>query len=372
MTISTEILFQPCQFGPLQLPNRVVMAPMTRSQSPGGIPTAEVAAYYARRAANEVGLIITEGVLIDDPVAGGYPDCPLMHGEAALTGWRPVIDAVHKAKGRIMPQLWHVGEVHRLGEAPNPQLPGLGPSEIRDGERILVRAMTLDDIHRIINAFAMAAVNAQAIGFDGVEIHGAHGYLIDQFFWETTNRRQDAYGGSFANRARFAIEVVAAVRAAVGADFPILFRFSQWKPQDYTARLADSPQTLTDLLLPLKAAGVDIFHASNRRYQEPEFPGSHLNLAGWTKQITGSPTITVGSIGLDDVSWSQANPTGIEPLLTRLANQEFDLVAIGRALLADYAWARKIREGKSDQMIPYSKKALKSLDFINSDVSPFF
>ncbi|MEO5378355.1 MAG: NADH:flavin oxidoreductase [Magnetococcus sp. DMHC-6] len=362
MTVSNDTLFQPVKLGSLDLPNRVVMAPMTRNHSPDGVPTPQVAAYYGRRAAHGVGLIITEGALIEDPSAGGYPNCPNLYGEAALQGWRGVIAAVHAAGGRIMPQIWHVGEVHRLGEIPYPERLGLGPSEVRDGERVVVRAMEEADFPRIIAAYAQAARNAQAIGFDGVELHGAHGYLIDQFFWEGTNHRTDAYGGSFANRLAFAIEVTAAVRAAVGPDYPIIFRFSQWKPQDYTARLVQTPEALADLLLPLKAAGVDIFHASNRRYWDAEFPGSELNLAGWTKKITGCPTITVGSVGLDDVSWGGANATGIEPLYVRLARQEFDLVAVGRALLADYAWAVKMQQGRIHDIIPYTKACLSSLD----------
>lgn len=362
MTTVLDLLFQPVHLAGLDLPNRVVMAPMTRSHCPGGVPTPEVAAYYQRRAVHDVGLIITEGVLIDDLVAGGYPDCPVLHGEAALQGWRGVIDGVHAAGGKIVPQIWHVGETHRLGEEPRADLPGLGPSEVRDGERVVVREMSRGDIDRIVAAYAQAAANARAIGFDGVEIHGAHGYLVDQFLWEGTNHRRDDYGGSFANRLRFAVAVTAAVRAAVGPDFPVIFRFSQWKPQDFSTRLVTTPEALAELLLPLKAAGVDIFHASNRRYWEPEFAGSELNLAGWTKRITGCPVITVGSVGLDDVSWGGANATGIEPLLARLERGEFDLVAVGRALLADYAWARKVREGRMGEMVPYTKGCLGSLD----------
>jgi 2,4-dienoyl-CoA reductase-like NADH-dependent reductase (Old Yellow Enzyme family) len=362
MALSTEILFQPVTIGSLTLPNRVVMAPMTRSHSPGGVPTAAVADYYARRAAHDVGLIITEGVLIEDPAAGGYPDCPVIYGREALEGWRLVVDRVHAAGGRIMPQIWHVGEVHRLGAPPNAHLPGLGPSEVRDGDQVVVRAMDEADIERVVAAFADAARNAREIGFDGVEIHGAHGYLIDQFLWEQTNRREDAFGGDFTRRLRFAEEVVKAVRGAVGDNFPVVFRFSQWKPQDYSARLAPTPELLAALLLPLKEAGVDWFHASSRRYHEPEFPGSGLNLAGWAKAITNSPTISVGSVGLDDVSWMEANAAGLEPLLERLLGNEFELVAVGRALLADYAWARKVREGRFSELIPYTRAALSSLN----------
>ncbi|MBF0158486.1 MAG: NADH:flavin oxidoreductase [Magnetococcales bacterium] len=359
---ASDNLFQPVRLGGLDLPNRIVMAPMTRSQCPDGIPTDQVAAYYARRAAHDVGLIITEGVLIDDPAAGGYPNCPHLHSSEALQGWRKVIDAVHAFGSKIMPQIWHVGETHRLGDQPRPEQPGIGPSERRSGDQLLVRAMSAGDIARIVAAYADAARHAREIGFDGVEIHGAHGYLVDQFLWQGTNQRDDDYGGSFANRLRFAVEVTAAVRAAVGKDFPLIFRFSQWKPQDYSARLAETQELLSQLLGPLKEAGVDIFHASSRRYWEAEFPGSDLNLAGWVKQLTGCPVITVGSVGLDNVSWGGANATGIDPLLERLSRGEFDLVAVGRALLADYAWARKVRQGRMAEMIPYTKASLKQLD----------
>jgi NADH:flavin oxidoreductases, Old Yellow Enzyme family len=186
-----------------------------------------------------------------------------------------VVDAVHAEGGRIVPQLWHVGTVRRLGTEPDASVPGYGPSEkVKDGQ-VLVHGMTHDDIREVIAAFAQAARDAKAIGMDGVEIHGAHGYLIDQFFWDASNRRSDEYGGDLAGRSRFAIELIQAVRAAVGPDFPIIFRFSQWKQQDYSARLVETPEALAAFLEPLSAAGVDIFHCSTRRFWEPEFEGSN-------------------------------------------------------------------------------------------------
>ena len=218
-------------------------------------------------------------------------------------------------------------------------------------------------------AFAQAARDAQAIGMDGVEIHGAHGYLIDQFFWEGSNQRTDEYGGSLANRSRFAIELIRAVREAVGPDYPIIFRFSQWKQQDYAARLVQTPEELAAFLAPLSEAGVDIFHCSTRRFWIPEFEGSDLNLAGWTRQLTGKPTITVGNVGLDGSEFlaffgktdEVAQPSGIEGLLERLGKQEFDLVAMGRALLVDPDWALKVRDGRLADIKPFSRDALMSL-----------
>lgn len=136
----------------------------------------------------------------------------------------------------------------------------------------------------MIAAFAQAADDAKRIGFDGIELHGAHGYLIDQFFWGKTNRRTDRYGGDLVDRTRFAVEIVKACRRAVGPDYPIALRFSQWKSSDYTAKLAETPDELARFLAPLANAGVDIFHCSTRRCWESEFIGSDLNLAGWTKK----------------------------------------------------------------------------------------
>ena len=368
MTASVDALFAPFRLGALELPTRVVMAPMTRSFSPGGVPTEQVVEYYRRRAAAGVGLIVTEGTTIGHQAANGYPHVPRFYGEDALAGWKQVVDAVHAEGGKIVPQLWHVGNVRRLGTEPDASVPGYGPSEkLKDGQ-VVVHGMTQQDIDEVVAAYAQAARDAKAIGMDGVELHGAHGYLIDQFFWEGTNQRTDGYGGSLANRSRFAIEVIKAVREAVGPDYPIIFRFSQWKQQDYTARLVQTPEALEGFLKPLSEAGVDIFHCSTRRFWEPEFEGSDLNLAGWTRKLTGKPTITVGSVGLDGEflqfmvkTDKVAAPASIENLLERLNREEFDLVAVGRALLVDPDWAVKVREGREQDILPFSREALTSL-----------
>lgn len=324
--------------------------------------------YYRRRAAAGVGLIITEGTTVGHLAANGYPNVPRFHGEDALAGWKKVVDAVHAEGGRIVPQLWHVGSVRRLGTEPDGSVPGYGPSGKEKDGKVVVHGMTHEDIRDVIAAFAQAARDALAIGMDGVEIHGAHGYLIDQFFWEASNRRDDEYGGDLASRSRFAIELVQAVREAVGPDFPIIFRFSQWKQQDYSARLVETPEALAAFLKPLSEAGVDIFHCSTRRFWEPEFAGSELNLAGWARQLTGKPTITVGSVGLDGEflqfmvdTDKVAKPASLEGLLRRLEDEEFDLVAVGRALLVDAQWAQKVRDGREADVLPFSREALTTL-----------
>jgi 2,4-dienoyl-CoA reductase-like NADH-dependent reductase (Old Yellow Enzyme family) len=364
-------VFAPITLGNLTLKNRIVMAPMTRTFSPGNIPNDLNVAYYARRAENEVGLIITEGTCIDHKGANGYPRVPFIYGETALAGWKKVVDAVHAKGGKIMPQLWHVGAIRKEGVEPDKSAPGYSPSGlVKDGSPNGV-AMNKQDIKDVIEAFAQAAADAQAIGFDGVEVHGAHGYLIDQFFWEGSNQRDDEYGGNLVARTRFAVEIIQAIRARVGKDFPIVLRFSQWKQQDYNARLCNTPEELAAFLQPLVDAGVDIFHCSTRRFWEAEFEGSDLNLAGWTKKLTGKPTITVGSVGLnnsfidedkrDMVASSQAEPASFDNLNQRLGNDEFDLVAVGRALLQDPQWVLKIKSGDLSQLQNYDKSALTNL-----------
>ncbi|GAA3844356.1 NADH:flavin oxidoreductase [Streptomyces coacervatus] len=373
MTVTTpasraaQILSRPIALGGLTVPNRIVMAPMTRMFSPGGVPGEDVRSYYARRAAAGVGLIVTEGTYVGHDSAGNSDRVPRFHGEEQLAGWAKVAEDVHAAGGTIVPQLWHIGMVREQGQAPYADAPAVGPSGlVNAGVEPTGKAMTQQDVDDVVGAFAEAAAAAERIGFDGVELHGAHGYLLDQFFWAGTNRRTDAYGGDAVARATFAAEIVAAVRAAVSPDFPIIFRYSQWKQQDYKARLAETPEELEAILTPLAAAGVDAFHASTRRYWLPEFDGSDLNLAGWTKKITGKPVITVGSVGLDGdflkgFQGEGAPVKGIDNLLDRLEAEEFDMVAVGRALLQDPEWAAKVLSDRLSELAPYDAAALQSL-----------
>ncbi|NEY32767.1 12-oxophytodienoate reductase [Streptomyces sp. PRKS01-65] len=361
------LLSRPAVINGLTVPNRIAMAPMTRQFSPGGIPGEDVVSYYGRRAAAGVGLIVTEGTYVGHPSAGQSDRVPRFHGEEQLAGWARVAEAVHAAGGTIVPQLWHIGMVRKQGEPPFPEAPAVGPSGLRIGESEPTgKAMTRQDLDDVIGAFAEAAAAAERIGFDGVELHGAHGYLIDQFLWADTNRRTDAYGGDPVARTRFAAELVAAVREAVSADFPVIFRYSQWKQDAYDARLAETPEELEAILTPLAAAGVDAFHASTRRYWVPEFEGSDLNLAGWTRKLTGKPAITVGSVGLngDFIEAFQgrgAELGGLDDLLDRLERDEFDLVAVGRALLQDPHWAQKVLAGRFGELAPYDPSSLRTL-----------
>ncbi|WP_173917616.1 NADH:flavin oxidoreductase [Halobacillus sp. Marseille-Q1614] len=360
---STKSLFKTFNSEKLSLSNRTVMAPMTRGFSPNGVPGEDVAAYYRRRAENGVGLIVTEGTGINHPSSVSGDSIPLFHGEDALNGWANVVKEVHDAGGKIVPQLWHVGMTRKKGDLPNEEALPVGPSGLSLGGKDINEPLTEEEVVGLVDAYAQAAADAKHLGFDGIELHGAHGYLIDQFFWEQTNKRTDRYGGDLVGRTQFAVEVIEACRREVGPDFPIIFRFSQWKMNDYNAKLTKTPEELEQFLQPFVEAGVDIFHCSPRRFWEPEFEGSDLNLAGWTKKLTGKPVISVGSVGLNGefTSFSGAETTSLDGLIEKLDNEEFDLVAIGRSLLMDPEWVRKVREGRENDLLPFDKESLKKL-----------
>ncbi|AIO67590.1 12-oxophytodienoate reductase [Burkholderia oklahomensis] len=366
-----DIIFEPVSLGGLRVPNRIVMAPMTRRQSPGGIPDREVARYYAKRAEGGVGFIITEGTYVDHPVAGGFADVPHCFGQQALDGWRRVVEGVHDAGSAIAAQLWHLGNVRRRGTPPHPELPSIGPERIVEDGVVAVEKMTDADARDIAASFARAACDAVETGFDAIELHGAHGYLFDQFLWAKMNTRADAYGGSLENRLRLSTEVAAAVRKAVGASVPIIFRFSQWKVQDYTAHIVESSGELQTMLDALVAAGVDIFDVSTRRFWEPAFPSeSDADLASLVRKLSGKPVIMVGSVGIDNafsaaqVRGAEGLSVGVENLdraVARIEAGSADCIALGRALLADPAWPAKVRAGEYDRIVPYRKDMFSTL-----------
>jgi 2,4-dienoyl-CoA reductase-like NADH-dependent reductase (Old Yellow Enzyme family) len=365
--MNTDSLFRPFALKSLNIKNRIVMAPMTRSFSPDGVPTADVAAYYRKRAEGEVGLILSEGTVINRVASSNDQDIPHFHGEQALAGWQNVINNVHQAGGAMGPQIWHMGVMPNHQSGWVPAGPFEGPSGLNSPGVNNGRAMTDADIADTIAAFGQAAADAKRLGFDCVEIHGAHGYLIDQFFWEGTNLRTDSYGGAtLPERSRFAIEVIKEVRKHVGDDFAVILRLSQWKPTAYTSKLAHSPQELEAWLNPMADAGVDIFHCSQRRFWEPEFDESDLNFAGWAKKLTGKATITVGSVGLTGeflaaFAGESSEPSSLDELMRRMDRGDFDLVAVGRPLLSDPFWVQKIREGRTNDLKGFTKDALAEL-----------
>ena len=363
-------LFEPFTLKGVPFSTRIAMAPMTRSFSPDGVPGEDVADYYARRAAADVGLLITEGTTINRGGASFDPKIPNIHEDKAVAGWRNVVNKVHENNGKIAPQIWHVGMARKPGTGPDPEAQSDSPSGITYKGKEVYEAPTLDDVDAMIEAFVDGIATAKDAGFDCAEIHGAHGYLVDEFFWGAMNVRDDKYGGSIESRAQFAGEIISRARKRVGPDFPIILRISQWKQFDYDARLVSSPDEFERFLKVFVDAGVDCIHCSQRRYWEPEFPevdgDNGLNTAGWAKKLTGLPTITVGSVGLSSEFTGAFRGEGSKtrPLIDvveRLAKGEFDMVAVGRALLQDPLWAQKVREGRMDELHDYDAEALKTL-----------
>ncbi|MES2061506.1 MAG: NADH:flavin oxidoreductase [Bacteroidota bacterium] len=365
--MNTDSLFSPFRLKSLDIKNRIVMAPMTRSFSPNGVPTDNVAAYYRKRAEGEVGLILSEGTVINRVASSNDANIPHFYGPEALAGWQKVINGVHSAGGAMGPQIWHMGIMDNHASGWVPSQPFEGPSGLNKPGFNNGNTMTETDIADTIAAYGQAAADAKALGFDCVEIHGAHGYLVDQFFWDGTNERTDIYGGkTLPERSRFAIEVIKEVRKRVGDDFAVIIRLSQFKPAAYNNKLAATPQEMEAWLTPLADAGIDIFHCSQRRFWEPEFEGDDLNFAGWAKKVTGKATITVGSVGLSGdffgaFAGESSQPSSLDELVRRFDRGDFDLVGVGRPILADPNWVKKIHEGRNTELKDFTVEALGQL-----------
>ncbi len=358
-------LFSPLDIGPIRLANRIVMPGMQRGFSNDGEPLPELADYYGKRADGGVSLIIGESCAVDHPSATAQAVACRLNRQT-IDGWSRCIAAVRDRGSHMLLQLWHEGALRKNEDGLTISPSGLGYAGFEQG-----RAATLHELDELRDAFVSSARLAQAAGASGVEIHGAHGYMLDQFLWPITNRRTDGYGGDrIEDRTRFPAQIVQAVRDACGSDFLISFRFSQWKEHDYKARIAETHDELATMTGILRDAGVDIMHASTRRFWTPEWPDSNLSLAGWTRQLSGLPTITVGSVGLDkDVMESftsdgEARSTleaSVVDLSNRLEAGQFDLVSVGRSLIADADWVRKVEAGDYEAVTPFRKSHIDSL-----------
>lgn len=362
----SSILFAPFRLKSLALPNRIVMAPMTRSFSPGNVPGPDVAAYYRRRAEAGVGLILSEGVSPNRVTAVGTPNVPDIVTPEAKAGWKNVAHEVKAAGGLMGVQLWHEGPYRNPAKSAQPDVPSWSASGFKVAGKPLWAPMSEAEIETAIGEFVAGAVAAKDLGFDCVEFHGAHSYLIDSFFWDETNRRTDRWGGGWEGRTRLAAEIIRRTRKNVGPDFPLLIRISNWKQQDFAAKAAATPDDLAAWLAPLVDAGVDAIHCSQRRFYEPAFDGSDLNLAGWAKKLTGKPTISVGSVGLSGeftaaYSGEVSRPASLDRLIGMMERGDFDLIAVGRALLQDPLWAAKVRDGREADLSDFSRDALSTL-----------
>ena len=343
--MTSKNLFQPVQMGKLQLPNRIVMAPLTRNRAPDAIPTPLMAEYYAQRAS--AGLIISEATAITHQ-GQGYADVPGLYGSDQLDGWRGVTKAVHDQGGRIYCQLWHVGRISHVNLQPHHQKP-VAPSAItaktktylidQDGNGKFVptsepRALDAEEIPGIVRDFRHAARNAISAGFDGVEVHGANGYLLDQFLKTGTNHRDDDYGGSIENRARFLLEVMREVVEEVGRE-RVGLRLSPVTPANDI--VDDDPQPLFDYVVkqlgPLDIAYLHLIEGATGGPREVEgrpFDYDAL-LRAWR---------AAGAKG----AWMVNNAYDRELAEQALA-QGADLVAFGRSYISNPDLVERLQRG---------------------------
>ena len=355
-------LLQPLQVRGLQLRNRFVMPGMQRFWCVDGAPDQRLREYYCRRVLGGASLVISESCAVDHPSATKNPTFARI-SPGTREAWRACVAGVHDADGAMFLQLWHQGAVNYGGDAEtNPAFVALSPSGLSHPGESFGRAATEAELSGIKRAFVQGALDAAEIGADGIELHSAHGFLLDQFLWPGTNLRTDRYGGAaITDRATFVAEVAQAVREATGPDFVISVRISQWKESDYDARIVEEPGQLGQLVAALRSAGADIFHVSTRRFWIPEWDGSDLGLAGWAKSFTDAAVIAVGSVGLDvDVMASldgqEGRPTGasrINELVRRFQRGDFDLVSVGRSQIGDPEWVAKTSHHRIPDIRPF-------------------
>ena len=336
--------------GTWRLSNRAVMAPLTRNRAPGQLPTADMAVYYAQRAHPQdgAGLIISEATPIS-PQGHGYADTPGLHTDAQVAAWRPVTDAVHARGGHIVTQLWHVGRISHVDLQPGGQAP-VAPSAIAAKAKTYLikpegggffdvsppRALALGELPGIVDDYRQASRRAREAGFDGVEIHAANGYLLDQFLRSGSNQRSDAYGGSIDNRARLLLEVMAAVVAEIGGD-RVGVRLSPVTPANDASD--DNPQPLFEhvvrQLAPLGLAYVHVIEGQTggaRDFQQGERPFDYAALRAAYRNAGGQG------------AWMVNNGYSAE-LAQQALNNGADLVAFGRGFIANPDLTRRLREG---------------------------
>jgi 2,4-dienoyl-CoA reductase-like NADH-dependent reductase (Old Yellow Enzyme family) len=362
-----EPLFEPITLGNVTLRNRFVMPAMQIGFTENCGPSLRTIDYLRGRAEGGAGLIFSESCAPDHP--SGYWQAAFCVMNAQTRGrWAQLSDAIKGAGAAFAMQLWHPGSQRQpIAGFAHADAPTLSPSGLIQKDRESGQAMTRDEMDDIAAAFVRAAEDAKGIGADGVELHCAHGYLMDQFLWAETNVREDGYGGaSVADRARFPLAVAAAIRQAVGPDFLLSLRFSQFKEVDYGARVFETPEELAEFGALASAAGVSMLNVSSRRFGKPEWPDLDptLGIAGWAKRLSGLPVMTTGSIGLskdvfvdlfdgEDPALSIA--ADLDELVRRFEANEFDLVGIGRMHIANADFVTKVREGRFDELRLYNK-----------------
>ncbi|XP_062098367.1 putative 12-oxophytodienoate reductase 11 [Humulus lupulus] len=326
--VLTNLLMTPCKMGKFNLSHRVVLAPLTRQRSYDNVPQPHAILYYSQRTSNG-GLLISEATGISN-TAQGYPDTPGIWTKEQVEAWKPIVDAVHAKGGIFFCQIWHVGRVSNAGFQPNGQAPisstdkSLTPqirsNAIDVAEFDPPRRLGTDEIPQIVNDFRLAARNAMEAGFDGVEIHGAHGYLIDQFLKDEVNDRTDKYGGSLENRGRFALEVVEAVVNEIGAD-KVGIRLSPFA--NYMESNDSNPEALgLHMVESLNKYGILYCHMVEPRMKSlGDIDETPHSLVPMRKAFNGA-FIVAGGYGKEDGN-------------NALAENRTDLVAYGRPFLAN-------------------------------------
>jgi 2,4-dienoyl-CoA reductase-like NADH-dependent reductase (Old Yellow Enzyme family) len=348
---NTHSLFSEVTLGTIGLDNRAGVAPMTRtSATQEGLATDQMVSYYEKFARGGFGLVITEGIYPDDKYSQGYLDQPGIINDEQVQAWKKVVDAVHQAGSKIFAQLMHAGA---LSQGNRFVKETIGPSAVEPkGEQLGIyggngsfptpKEATKQDITDVINGFVAAAKRAKEAGFDGVEIHGANGYILDQFMTDYTNQRTDEYGGSIENRVRLSIEVVKAVREAVRADFTVGIRISQGKVNDHTHKWAGKEQDAKIIFGQLDRSGVDFIHVTEYQAWQPAFSdGKGASLAKLAKKFGNVPVIANGNL---------QDPDKAKAILEK---GEADVVTIGRGALANGDWVNKVKKGEQlDAFVP--------------------
>lgn len=339
-----EPLFDAATVGRVKLKNRIAVAPMTRvSATAEGLATPRMASYYGRYADGGFGLLITEGIYMDELGSQGYFFQPGIATPVHAEAWKPVVDRVHRSGAKIFAQLMHAGSQSQ-GNTHTPIT--VAPSAVRPkGEQLSMyrgsgpyptpEAMTADQIREVRKAFVNAAVLARDAGFDGVEIHGANGYLLDEFLTDYLNTRTDQYGGSVVNRVRLAAEVSRDVAAAVGADIATGIRISQGKVSDNHHRWAGAEEDAAVIFSALADTGIDYIHTTEYRALAPAFEGGPKTLAELAKQHSGLTVVVNGH--LDDPRDAAAV----------VESGTADVIALGKPALANRDWPHLVRTGQS-------------------------
>ena len=340
-TCQHDHLFDALRIGRMALRNRLAVAPMTRvSATDGGCATERMSRYYAAFAEGGFGLVITEGIYTDKAYSQGYLHQPGLSDDVQRDAWATVINGVHKGGARMVAQLMHAGA---LSQGNPYRSRTAGPSAVRpkgqqmtfyrgEGNYPLPQSMDEVEIAEAIHAFADAAARAKHAGFDGVEIHGANGYLLDQFLTEGTNLRNDRYGGDVERRLRLIVEVTQAVRAAVGPEFTVGLRISQGKVNDFTHKWRNAENDAALIFGKLGTLAIDYIHTTEFEAWQSAF-GNGASLAALARLHTGFPVIANGSLH---------DPVRATDLIV---SGQADVVSLGRGALTHPDWPVRVLNG---------------------------